>query len=72
MNSPLPKKKEFLTFPEAMNEIVAKRKVRNPSWEEGYYGFLNEGRLRLVKPDGSTHDWIISEGDLNNEYIIIN
>ena len=71
MNSPLPKRKQLLDFSEAMREVVAKRKIKSTDWKDGYCGFLTEGRLRLVKPDGSLHDWIISEGDLNNEYEII-
>jgi len=67
--SPLPKKGETtMDFPEAMREIIAKKRIHKLEWENReYYGFLNEGILQLHKPDGKNYAWIINEGDLNGD-----
>lgn len=71
MNSPLPKKQEEMDFGDAMRAVIEKKRIRKLEWPEGYYGFLNEGRLRLHKPDGKIFDWIPSEGDLNGDDFIV-
>lgn len=67
--SPLPEKiQETMDFPEAMRELIAKKRVTKLEWkDEEFYVFLNEGKLQLHKPDGNNYDWIISEGDLNGD-----
>ena len=67
--SPLPTlTKEMLEFPEAMKEIIAKKRLTKLEWkDENYYVFLNKGKLQIHKPDGKEYDWIVSEGDLNGD-----
>lgn len=71
--SPLPKtQEETLDFPEAMQQIILKKRLHKIEWSnKEYYVFLNEGKLQLHKPDGKNYDWIISEGDLNGDDFIV-
>lgn len=71
MPSPLPQKPKEMDFPDAMREVIAKQRIHKLEWPEGYYGFLNEGKLRLHKPDGKIYDWIPNEGDLNGDDFIV-
>ncbi len=62
-----------MSFFEAMKHVAVDKKVSRSEWnDKEYYGFLNESRLSLHKPDGSLHDWIVSEGDmLGSDWIVV-
>ena len=70
MSSPKPKAKakKSLTFTKALTELLTGKSITKLEWDDkACYGFLNEERLRLHKPDGIIYDWIISEGDLRGD-----
>ena len=75
--SPLPQRKvgttKFLDFYEALKEVMDGKKIFREEWEDRkYYGFINDGILSLHKPDGKTHQWIISDGDINGtDWIVL-
>lgn len=62
-----------MTFDEAIAEVIIGKKIHKLEWQDKeYYGFLEDERLKLHKPGGSTHDWIISSGDLmGNDWIVL-
>lgn len=58
----------YLDFPEAIREVIKGKKITRQDWaNQLYWGELSEGRLKLHKPDGKYHDWIVSDGDLDAE-----
>jgi len=61
-NSPLP----FLTFPEAMREVLEGKKVTRKEWDDNEsYGYLNDGFLMVKKSeDKKDYQWIVSEADM--------
>ena len=75
--SPVPKatKKEnkAVNFCEAVKEITNGKKVHKLEWEDrGFYGIIDEGVLKLHKPDGKLYSWVLNDGDLIGEdYITI-
>lgn len=75
--SPLPVKREEvligMDFYTALREVVGGLKIHKLEWEDkGYYGFLEEGVLKLHKPDGKTYTWILSDGDLSGtDWVVI-
>ena len=72
--SPLPKKKDsvFVGFGTAIMSLLEGKRIVKEEWPEGYYGFLKDSKVLLHKPAGTTHDWLISEGDLaGNDWRII-
>lgn len=57
--------KGSMDFPQAISEVIKGSKIRRASWEDKqYYGLLQEGRLKLHKPDGQLSDWVLTDGDL--------
>lgn len=66
-HSPLPsrnKKKEELSFPEALSVLIGGKKIRRLEWnEEEEYGLLKDSFLMIHRND-KFHTWIVSEGDL--------
>ena len=76
-SSPTPtqviKTEKTLTFFEALEEILDGKKVTKLEWaDEGYYGLLENTRLRLHKPDGNIFDWILNDGDISGtDYTIV-
>lgn len=68
--SPLPASpvKVNLDFFDALRAVRDGMRVTKAEWNDPrYYGVLSNGRLKLHKPDGLFHDWIISDGDLFGE-----
>jgi hypothetical protein len=65
--------KKQLTFQEAITEILMGNSVTKEEWgDKAYYGILDGERLRLHKPNGTLHDWLLSEGDMRGDdfYVI--
>lgn len=56
-------KSEGLTFAEALDEIVAGKKVAKAEWENDDYGFMRAEILHIHR-DGQDHRWIISLADI--------
>jgi hypothetical protein len=62
-----------MNFYEALRELaengkrVTKLEWANPS----IYGVLKNGRVTLIKEDGTAHDWIINDGDLEGKDWVI-
>ena len=75
--SPFGKKEEeaevLLSFSQLIEPIILGKKVHKAEWEDKeYYGFLDKGVLKLHKPDGSTHQWILSDVDLmGTDYMVL-
>ena len=75
--SPLPARKvdvtKFLDFYEALKAVMDNKKIFREEWEDKeYYGFMHDGKLCLHKPDGNTHQWIISDGDMTGtDWIVL-
>lgn len=54
----------FTGFSWAVDMILKGNKVTRKEWGAGYYGYLKDGRLTLVKPDNKEYDWILNDGDM--------
>lgn len=65
--------KKQLDFYDALREIMAGKTVTKREWgDRNYYGILEDGRLRIHKPDGKTYDWILSDGDIyGDDFVVI-
>jgi hypothetical protein len=56
-----------LSFFDALKEVSNGKFITKLEWNSiDFYGFMDEGRLRIMLADGK-HDWIISEGDMIGE-----
>lgn len=66
-------KPEQLTFSQAIEEVLLGKKIHKLEWvNKEYYGLLQNGLLKIHRPDGSYYDWIISEADmLGFDYITL-
>jgi hypothetical protein len=75
--SPLPPKvneaNKLISFAEAIDEVRRGKKITKLEWKDkNYYGFMNEARLRLHEPNGTLHEWMISEGDIiGNDWMVV-
>ena len=68
MKTPTIKKKyDFLN---ALEYAQTGKKIQREGWGE-IYGLFHEGRLRLLKEDGKYYDWIVTEADFADDWIII-
>lgn len=68
--SPLPENEktivQMLDFFDALKEIANGERVTRAEWEStDIYGFLDNGRLRLMLEDG-LHEWIVTDGDMQS------
>jgi len=63
----------LLNFGQAMEIVLLDKKIHKLEWKDrSYYGFLENGILKLHKPDGKTAQWIISDGDLGGtDYVVL-
>lgn len=70
------RKKETMSFFDALKETLDGKKIHKLEWEDKeYYGYLKNAKLFLHKPAGDAeksragtdHSWTISEGDLIGE-----
>ncbi len=64
---------ELLSFLDALKQIILHKKIHKLEWkDEAFYGALEGGVLKLHKPDGNFHQWILSEEDISGtDYIVI-
>ena len=66
--SPKPQKKvsvKTMDFPEAIKQIILKKKVTRLEWKDkNIYGFLNGDLLSIHTEDGKNQQWIINDGDM--------
>ena len=74
--SPMPQKAtnlKELDFPKAVVEVTKGSKIHRLEWgDKENYCILKDGILQLHKPEGTFHQWIISDGDLlGTDWIII-
>ena len=60
--------KTFLTFAEAIEQVLKDKKVTRKEWgDERTYGLLKESYLQIHKngeAEEITHPWILNDGDL--------
>lgn len=57
--------KANLTFYDALAAVVKGKKITKAEWNNSaIYGVIDGTFLKLVKEDGSMHNWIISELDI--------
>ena len=70
--TPRPQKPITMSFPDAMQEVAAGKKVRKLEWESEpeCFGVLHEGRLQIFR-NGKMNDWIVSDGDLAGEDFVV-
>lgn len=63
----------LLTLAQAFELVLLNKKIHKKEWgDKGFFGFLENGVLKLHKPDGTTHNWILSDSDIAGaDYIII-
>lgn len=55
-------------FYQALEALSLGAKIYKLEWnDKGYYGVLDNGVVKLHKPDGKLYDWTLSDGDLNGE-----
>lgn len=52
-----------MTFPEALNKVIALMKIRRLEWPGNEYILLKDGFLMLYK-EGSFHRLWVTDGDL--------
>lgn len=76
--SPLPTKKEAekiegMSFFKALELLAGGKKIHKLEWKDKeFYGQLKDTLVKLHKPTGNYHDWIISEGDMvGNDWVVI-
>lgn len=72
--TPLPRKQgESITmnFSDAIQAIIAGKKVARVSWGNDDYGFLHNEWLSINR-DGKLHTWLVSQGDMEgNDWFIL-
>lgn len=70
-SSPTPK--PSISFLECIQVLLDGGSVSKKEWgSREFFGKIEDGRLRLHKPDGQLHDWILSDGDLaGQDYFVI-
>jgi hypothetical protein len=79
-SSPLPPKKKpevptgEMSFPDAMKMVIEGCKVRRSDWpDESEYVFVQDGFLRIHRPDGKFYNLTVSDGDLfATDWVVIN
>lgn len=62
----------LMNFYKALQEVSLGKKIHKLEWkDESYYGIMDNGMLKLHKPDGQLYNWIINDGDLAGEDWIV-
>ena len=61
-----------MSFPDAMREVIAGKKVARISWANDDYGFLKDEWLSIFTK-GAFHTWLVSAGDMIDaqDYIVL-
>lgn len=55
-----------LSFFDALKSVVDGKRITKKEWaNEKVVGYLENGQLLITLADGSKHQWVISDGDLN-------
>ena len=62
-----------MDFSDAIQKVTEGFKMTKLSWGDmSTYIFLNDGFLRIRKPDGTTPQLLVSEGDmLGDDWIVV-
>jgi len=72
--SPTPNPVEIeqkLPFDKVIRALLNGKKITKEEWDNReIYGFIETGYLKLRR-DGKTHDWILSQGDLEGEDYVV-
>lgn len=67
MRSSSPTQSKEMSFTEAVEKIILGKKLTRVEWgNKESYIFLNDGLLKIRKPDG-LHPLLVSEGDLKGD-----
>lgn len=73
--SPTQPKVEFIgmSFGKALIEVTNGKKITKKEWgDKNWYGFMIGDILKIHKPEGTDHEWIISKGDiLGDDYFLV-
>ena len=57
-----------MDFPEAIRQVIKGKSVTKLEWQNHeFYVNLEDGYLKLHKPDGKSYNLIVSDGDLMGE-----
>lgn len=56
-------KNEVMKFPEAMENVIAGKRVRREAWPEDEYGEL-KGMWLSIHRKGKDYTWKVSDGDM--------
>jgi len=64
---------EDMNFYDAVKRISEGSKVTKAEWNDSqFYGTMDNGVLKLHKPDGKLYEWIISDGDIaGTDYVVV-
>ena len=71
--SPVPQTltKRLFSFPEAMAEVIAGRRITRTFWNNDHYCLLKDGKLCIYR-EGNFRQWLINDGDmLSEDWIVI-
>lgn len=74
--SPLVKSENLVVefdFPDAVRQILLGKKITKLEWDNPeYYILLQDGHLRIHKPDGKFYDLIVSDGDMaGTDWVVV-
>jgi hypothetical protein len=61
-----------MSFPDAMREVIAGKKVRRMEWPDDDFALLKDSWL-TIHTKGKFHTWLISEGDMvdTQDWIVV-
>ena len=63
---------DAMTFPKAIEEIIAGNKLTRLEWKNSNIYICLDGDLMLVKEDGTKHSLIVSSGDiLGTDWVVV-
>lgn len=56
------KERKLMTFAQALDQVLAGKKISRTIFPQGEYGYLKEGKLHIQKDQEFM--WIVSDGDI--------
>lgn len=62
-SSPKKKVKKLLDFFTALQRVVGGKQIMREDWLNEY-GYLENGKLMIHRPDGKEYKWLLTDGDL--------